>query len=103
MYSYTNNKGVTRQVELSHVGQTEEYVPTGGGVQCVVVKSLEKGPGRLAVGIVGSFERASPAVMCGLLIGVVHATVVNRPGAPRHPGRHPCMRTEGEMVMGSWV
>jgi hypothetical protein len=42
-------------------------------------------------------------VMCGLLIGVVHATVVNRPGAPRHPGRHPCMRTEGEMVMGSWV
>ena len=31
LYSYTNNKGVVRQVELSHVGQTVEYVPAGGG------------------------------------------------------------------------
>ena len=59
LYSYTNNKGVVRQVELSHVGQTVEYVPAGGGVQRVVVKTLEKGQGRLAIGIGGSFERAS--------------------------------------------
>ena len=26
LYSYTNNKGVARQVELSQVGQTVEYV-----------------------------------------------------------------------------
>ena len=63
LYSYTNNKGVARQVELSHVGQTVEYVPRGGGVQRMVVKSFEKGPGRLSVGIVGSFERASQGYM----------------------------------------
>lgn len=59
LYSYTNNRGVARQIELSHVGQTVEYVPPGGGVQRMVVKSFEKGQGRLSVGIVGSFERAS--------------------------------------------
>ena len=59
LYSYTNNKGVVRQVELSHVGQTVEYVPAGGGVQRVVVKTLEKGQDRLAIGIGSSFERAS--------------------------------------------
>jgi len=59
LYSYTNNKGLTRQVELSHVGQTVEYVPSGGGVQRMVVERVEKGPGRLTVGITGSFERAS--------------------------------------------
>lgn len=59
LYSYTNNKGLTRQVELSHVGQTVEYVPPGGGVQRMVVERVEKGAGRLSVGIAGSFERAS--------------------------------------------
>lgn len=59
LYSYTNNKGVVRHVELSHVGQTVEFVPAGGGVQRVVVKTLEAGQGRLAIGIVGSFEKAS--------------------------------------------
>ena len=44
LYSYTNNKGVARQVELSHVGQMVEYVPRGGGVQRMVVKTFETGP-----------------------------------------------------------
>ena len=59
LYSYTNNKRVTRQVELSRVGQTVEYVPAGGGVQRVVVKTLEQGQGRLSVGVSFSFEKAS--------------------------------------------
>ena len=59
LYSYTNNKGLTRQLELSQVGQHIEYVPPGGGVQRMTVKTVEQGPGRLSVGIVGSFERAS--------------------------------------------
>ena len=63
LYAYTNNKGITRQVELSHVGQTVEYVPRGGGVQRMVVKTFERAPGRLSVGIVGSFERASQGYM----------------------------------------
>ncbi|MDQ6733459.1 MAG: hypothetical protein M3Z35_04960 [Nitrospirota bacterium] len=33
--------------------------PAGGGVQRVIVKTLEKAQGRLSVGIVASFERAS--------------------------------------------
>ena len=32
LYSYTNNKGVARHAELSHVGQTVEYVP--GAAAC---------------------------------------------------------------------
>ena len=63
LYSYTNNKGLARQVELSHIGQMVEYVPRGGGVQRMVVKTFEKGPNRLSVGIVGSFERASQGYM----------------------------------------
>jgi hypothetical protein len=63
LYSYTNNKRVTRQAELSHVGQTVEYVSAGGGVQRVVVKTLEKGPGRLSVGLLFSFEKASQGFM----------------------------------------
>ncbi len=63
LYSYTNNQGVTRQVELSHVGQTIEYVPPGGGVQRIVVKAVEIGQGRLSVAITGSFEKASQGYM----------------------------------------
>ncbi|MFO7685025.1 MAG: hypothetical protein R6V60_02940 [Desulfobacterales bacterium] len=63
LYSYTNNQGVTRQVELSQIGQTIEYVPQGGGVQRVVVKTMEGGSGRLSIGMVGSFERTSNGYM----------------------------------------
>jgi hypothetical protein len=63
LYSYTNNQGVARQVELSQVGQTIEYVPSGGGVQRVVVKAIEVGAGRLAIEILGSFEKASQGYM----------------------------------------
>ncbi|WP_447603493.1 hypothetical protein [Nitrospira sp. Nam80] len=63
LYSYTNNRGVTRQVELSQAGQTIEYVPSGGGVQRVVVKDIQVGPGQLAVSIMGSFEKASQGYM----------------------------------------
>jgi hypothetical protein len=59
LYSYTNNQGLTRQVELARAGQTVEYVPRGGGVQRMVVQSVERGPGQLTVRIAGSFERAS--------------------------------------------
>ena len=63
LYSYTNNGGITRQVELSQIGQTIEYVPPGGGVQRVVVKTMEGGPGRLSIGIAAAFERASNGYM----------------------------------------
>src|SRR5690349_4749900 len=59
LYSYTDNKGIARHAELSHVGQTVEYVPAGGGVQRLIVKTLEQGEGRLSVGLQFSFERAS--------------------------------------------
>ena len=63
LYSYTNNTGVTRQVELSRVGQVIEYVPAGGGVQRIVVKSIQRDQGRISISIVGSFEKASQGYM----------------------------------------
>ena len=58
LYLVRTIKGLTRQLELSQVGQHIEYVPPGGGVQRMTVKSFAQGPGRLSVGIVGAFERA---------------------------------------------
>jgi hypothetical protein len=63
LYSYTNNRGLTRQVELSEIGQRIEYVPPGGGVQRVIVQTIEQGPGRLSIGLASSFERASGGYM----------------------------------------
>ncbi|MGH7230497.1 MAG: hypothetical protein ACREJU_03960 [Nitrospiraceae bacterium] len=59
IYSYTNNQGVARQVELTTTGQKVEYVPAGGGVQRVIVESIVKQPGRVALSLAGSFEKAS--------------------------------------------
>jgi hypothetical protein len=59
LYSYTDAGGRLRQVELTRVGQVVEYVPMGGGVQRVEVKSLEKATGRLSVLILATFEKAS--------------------------------------------
>jgi hypothetical protein len=58
IYSYTNNQGVTRQVELISSGQKIEYVPPGGGVQTVVVESIQKEPRSVMLSLAGSFERA---------------------------------------------
>jgi hypothetical protein len=59
IYSYTNNRGITRQVELRQPGQRIEYVPQGGGVQTVVVNSIIKQPGRVVFSLSASFEKAS--------------------------------------------
>ena len=59
IYSYTNNRGITRQVELKQPGQRIEYVPQGGGVQTVVVNSINKQPGSVVLSLSGSFEKAS--------------------------------------------
>lgn len=58
VYTYTNNQGVTRQVELIQSGQKIEYVPQGGGVQTVVVESIRKEPNSVILSLAGSFERA---------------------------------------------
>jgi hypothetical protein len=71
LYSYTNQQGVSRQVELSQVGQTIEYVPSGGGVQRVVVKAIERGAGWLSVEVVGSFEKSSHGYLDQHLEGAV--------------------------------
>ena len=58
VYTYTNNHGVTRQVELTRSGQKIEYVPQGGGVQTVVLESIEQKPSTVILSLSGSFERA---------------------------------------------
>jgi len=58
VYTYTNKQGVTRQVELTRSGQKIEYVPSGGGVQTVVVESIQQQPASVTLSLSGSFERA---------------------------------------------
>ena len=57
VYTYTNNSGVAREVELTQAGQTVEYVPPGGGVQRIVVQSIDKQATSVALSITGSFEK----------------------------------------------
>jgi hypothetical protein len=59
VYSYTNNKRLTRHVELMTRGQKIQYVPSGGGVQTLIVESVVRQPGRLSYVMRHSFERAS--------------------------------------------
>jgi hypothetical protein len=59
VYAYTNNSGVTREVELTQAGQVVEYVPQGGGVQRIVVNSIDKQPTAVVLSLNGSFEKAS--------------------------------------------
>jgi len=59
VFSYTNNTGLTRNVELTTPGQKIQYVPSGGGVQTLIVESVVRQPGRLSYVMRRSFERAS--------------------------------------------
>lgn len=59
VYTYTNNSGVTREVELTQAGQAVEFVPQGGGVQRIVVESIDKQPTRVVLSLTGSFEKSS--------------------------------------------
>lgn len=58
IYTYTNNRDVTRQVELTSPGQQIEFVPAGGGVQRIIVERVDRQPGKLLVSVKGSFEKA---------------------------------------------
>lgn len=63
VYTYTNNRGLTRQVELRTHGQEIEYVPAGGGVQRIVVERIEQRPDILTISLKGSFEKAGSGYM----------------------------------------
>jgi hypothetical protein len=58
VYTYTNNRNVTRQVELASPGQQIEFVPPGGGVQRIIVERVDRQPGKLRISLKGSFEKA---------------------------------------------
>lgn len=58
VYTYTNDRNVTRQVELASPGQQIEFVPPGGGVQRIIVERVDRQPGKLLVSLKGSFEKA---------------------------------------------
>lgn len=57
--SYTNDAGVTRNVELSERGQQIQFVPDGGGVTTIDVVSLDKRSNSLALVLSTTYERAS--------------------------------------------
>ncbi|CAI4031876.1 hypothetical protein DNFV4_02297 [Nitrospira tepida] len=58
VYTYTNNRNVTRQVELASPGQVIEFVPPGGGVQRIIVEHVDRQPGKLLISLKGSFEKS---------------------------------------------
>ena len=56
VFSYTNNRGVTRDVEFDHEGQQIQFVPRGGGVSTWTVKAIQKEGGSFAIAIFETFE-----------------------------------------------
>ncbi|MDQ3259573.1 MAG: hypothetical protein ABIW48_04155 [Burkholderiales bacterium] len=59
IFSYTNNKDLTRQLELRSPGQKIQYVPNGGGVQTYVLEEIEKDPVRMVYALRSNFQGAS--------------------------------------------
>lgn len=59
IFSYTNNKNLTRERELRQPGEKIEYVPKGGGVQTYVLEDIAKDAGHLVYAMRSSFQRAS--------------------------------------------
>ena len=58
VFTYENNQGFVRTVELSAPGQIQ-FVPPGGGVMTMAVASVVKRPGGVAYVIHTGFERTS--------------------------------------------
>ena len=58
VFSYENNQGFVRTVELSAPGQIQ-FVPPGGGVLTMAVASVVKRPGGVAYVLHTGFERTS--------------------------------------------
>ena len=88
IFSYTNNKNLTRERELRAPGEKVEYVPKGGGVQTYVLEEIEKDAGHLVYAMRSSFQRASNGYLTQnfhryvveyVLDGAqLHVTIVNR-------------------------
>jgi hypothetical protein len=57
--SYTNNKDLTRQVELRSPGQKVQYVPDGGGIKTMILEDIARDATSLAYAMRTSFKRAS--------------------------------------------
>ena len=58
LFTYENNQGFVRTVELSAPGQIQ-FVPPGGGVLTMAVASVVKRPGGVAYVLHTGFERTS--------------------------------------------
>jgi hypothetical protein len=58
LFTYENNQGLVRTVELSAPGQIQ-FVPPGGGVMTMAVASVVKRPGGVAYVLHTGFERTS--------------------------------------------
>jgi hypothetical protein len=58
LFTYENNQGLVRIVELSAPGQIQ-FVPPGGGVMTMAVASVVKRPGGVAYVLHTGFERTS--------------------------------------------
>ena len=88
LFTYENNQGFVRTVELSAPGQIQ-FVPLGGGVMTMVVASVTKRPGGVAYVLHTSFQRTSGGYLeqqyvteeadYALTTGGVRVRIVRRP------------------------
>ena len=88
LFTYENNQGFVRTVELSAPGQIQ-FVPPGGGVMTMVVASVVQRPGGVAYVLHTGFERTSGGYLeqqyvteeadYALTPGGVQVRIVSRP------------------------
>jgi hypothetical protein len=62
LFTYEDNRGNVRTVQLDEPGQVR-FVPPGGGVKTVRILSVDKRPGGLSYVLETSFERTSGGIL----------------------------------------
>ena len=83
LYSYKDNRGLTRTVELSTPGRIQ-YVPPGGGVQTVGVDSIVKRAGGVSYVLYVGFEGTNRGYLTQRYSSEQHSYALTNEGLQMH-------------------
>ena len=83
LYSYKDNRGLTRTVELSTPGRIQ-YVPPGGGVRTVGVDSIVKRAGRVSYVLYVGFEGTNRGYLTHNYSSEQHSYALTTEGLQMH-------------------
>ena len=83
LYSYKDNRGLTRTVELSTPGRIQ-YVPPGGGVQTVGVDSIVKRAGGVSYVLYVGFEGTNRGYLTQSYSSEQHSYALTDEGLQMH-------------------